>query len=48
MDDARIEGSLSSYVAVEEGYFADVSGDIPMLIGQPAKTLQEVLATYSG
>lgn len=47
MDEARIEGSLSSYVAVEQGYFADVSGDVPMLIGKPARTLAEVLSDYS-
>lgn len=46
MPEDRIEGSLSSYVAVEEGYFAEVTDHVRQLAGRPAKTLREVLAGY--
>ena len=48
MDEARIEGSLSSYVAVEDGYFAEVTDHVPKLCGRPATTLRQVLSSYSG
>ncbi len=45
-EDYRIEGWISSYLAIAAGTFEHVSHDVPRLVGRPARSLLQWLDDY--